>query len=92
MGHVQTHSIWDTHLTAEGREVDDELNWVNIIGDEDKGGLLVLDEADDVVQAVLDGVWLLGRILSLLALGDGGGLLLETLLLLRLGLRSVLVE
>jgi hypothetical protein len=89
---VQTHSVWNSHLAAEGWEVDNEFNRVNIVGDEDEGGFLVLDEADDMVEAVLDGVWLLGRILSLLALGDGGGLFLETLLLLCLCLGSVLVE
>ena len=55
-------------------------------------GLLVLDEADNVVEAVLDGVWLLADILTLLALGDGGGLLGLAVLLLGLGLWAVLVE
>lgn len=85
-------SIGDTHLAAEGGEEDDELNGVDIVGDEDKRSLLVLNEADDVVETVLDGVGLLGDVLLLLALLDGGGLLEETLLLLDLGLRAVLVE
>jgi hypothetical protein len=62
------------------------------VGDEDEGSLLVLNEADDVVETVLDVVGLLGDILLLLALGDGGSLLDETLLLLGLGLRTVLGE
>lgn len=82
----------DTHLAAESRQEDDELNGVDIVGDQDQGGLLVLNQADDVVQTVLDGVGLLGDILLLLALLDGGGLLQQTLLLLDLGLRAVLVE
>lgn len=84
--------VWDTHLAAEGWEEDDQLNWVNIVGDEDESSLLVLNQADDVVETVLDGVWLLGDILLLLALGNGASLLDETLLLLGLGLRAVLVE
>lgn len=82
----------DTHLAAESRQEDDELNGVDIVGDQDQGGLLVLNQANNVVQTVLDGVGLLGDILLLLALLDGGGLLQQTLLLLDLGLRAVLVE
>jgi len=86
------NSEGNTHLAAEGRQEDDELDGVDIVGDQDQGGLLVLDQADNVVQTVLDGVGLLGDILLLLALLDGGGLLQQTLLLLDLGLRAVLVE
>ena len=62
------------------------------MGDEDKRSLLVLNETNNVVETVLDVVGLLADVLLLLALGDGGGLTLETLLLLGLGLRAVLVE
>lgn len=86
------NGVGDTHLLAESRKEDNELNGVDIVGDEDEGSLLVLDEADNVVETVLDGVGLLGDILLLLALLDGGSLLEETLLLLGLGLRAVLVE
>jgi hypothetical protein len=86
------NGVWDTHLAAESGQEDDELNGVDIVGDEDELGLLGLDEGDDVVETVLDGVWLLGDVLLLLALGDGGGLLVQTLLLLDLGLGTVLVE
>lgn len=84
--------VGDTHLAAEGGEEDDELNGVNIVGDEDESGLLGLDEGDNVVETVLDDVGLLADVLLLLALGDGGGLLGKTLLLVGLGLRAVLVE
>jgi hypothetical protein len=62
------------------------------VSNQDKGGLLVLDETNDVIETVLDGVGLLADILLLLAFGDGSGLLVETLLLLNLGLRAVLAE
>ena len=81
-----------THLAAESGEEDDELDRVDIVGDQDKRGLLVLNQADDVVETVLDGVGLLADVLLLLAILDGSGLLGETLLLLGLGLRAVLVE
>lgn len=84
--------IGDAHLLAERRKEDNQLNGVNIVGDEDERSLLVLNQANDVVETVLDGVGLLADILLLLALLDGGSLLQETLLLLDLGLRSVLVE
>lgn len=84
--------VRDTHLAAESGKEDDQLNWINVVGDQDKRSLLVLDQANDVVETILDGVRLLGDILLLLALRNGSGLLGETLLLLGLGLRTVLVE
>lgn len=86
------NGVRNTHLAAESGQEDDQLNRVDIVGDQNQGSLLVLDQANDVVQTVLDGVGLLGDILLLLALLDGGGLLQQTLLLLGLGLRAVLVE
>jgi len=86
------NGVGDTHLLAKGRKEDNELNGLDVVGDKDERSLLVLNQADNVVETVLDGVGLLGDILLLLALLDGGSLLEETLLLLGLGLRSVLVE
>jgi hypothetical protein len=86
------NDVWHTHLAAESWQEDDELNGVNVVGNEDERSLLVLNEADNVVQTVLGDVGLLGNILLLLALSDGGGLLGEPLLLLGLGLGAVLVE
>jgi hypothetical protein len=86
------NGVRDTHLLAKRGKEDDELNGLDIVGDEDERSLLVLNQADDVVETVLDSVGLLGNILLLLTLLDGGSLLEETLLLLGLGLRSVLVE
>lgn len=85
-------SVRDAHLAAEGREEDDELDGVDIVGNEDERSLLVLNQANDVVETVLDNVGLLADVLLRLALLDGGGLLEETLLLLGLGLGPVLVE
>lgn len=81
-----------THLPAESREVDNELDGVDVVGDQDEGSLLVLDKANNVVETVLGDVGLLADILLLLALRDGGSLLGKTLLLLGLGLGTVLVE
>lgn len=84
--------IRDAHLAAQGRQEDDELNGVDIVGDEDERRLLVLDETDDVVEAVLDHVRLLADVLLLLALLDGRRLLEQALLLLLGSLRLVLGE
>lgn len=84
--------VRDTHLAAQSREEDDQFDGVNIVGDENEGSLLVLDQADDVVETVLDGVRLLADVLLLLAGLDGGGLLVQALLLFGLGFGAVLVE
>ena len=46
--------VGDTHLAAESGEEDNKLDGVNIVGDDDKGSLLGLDEGNTVVQTVLD--------------------------------------
>lgn len=71
-------NVRDTHLPAESGEEDDELNRVNIVGNDDELSLLGLDEGNNVVETVLgeDG---------LLSVGGGG---LVTLLLSLLGLRK----
>lgn len=84
--------VRDTHLAAEGGKEDDELNGVDVVGDEDKRSLLVLNQTNNVVETVLDIVWLLADVLLLLSLSNSGSLLVKTLLLLGLGLRAVLVE
>lgn len=48
------NDVGNTHLPAEGREVDNQLNWVNIMSNDDQGCLLSLDEGDGMVEAVLD--------------------------------------
>jgi hypothetical protein len=84
----------DTHLPAESGEEDDELDRVNIVGNDNELSLLALDKGNDVVESVLgvDGLLGLlgGRLVSLLGLGLGLGQ--ETSLLLLGGLGLVLVE
>lgn len=72
-------------------EENDELDGVNVGGDDDELSLLGLDKGDDVVEAVLDEEGLLG-VLGGGVLGLVLGLSLETSLLLLLGLRLVLVH
>jgi len=85
------NNVGHSHLAAERREVDNELDGVNIVRNDDEGSLLRLDEGNNVVQAVLDEQGLLG-VLDLLALSSLGSSSGETGLLLLLGLGAVLVE
>ena len=48
------NDVGDTHLSAEGRKVDNQFNWVDIMGNHDQGGLLGLDKGNGVVETVLD--------------------------------------
>ena len=61
--------VGDTHLAAESGEEDNKLDGVNIVGDDDKGSLLGLDEGNTVVQTVLDEEGLLGVLLPERQLG-----------------------
>ena len=81
----------DTHLAAEGRHPHDELDGIDIVGNEDELSLLLLNESGNVLEAKLD---LVGDLLGgvLLASSLGGGNLLNALLLGGRSLRSVLVE
>jgi len=81
-----------THFPAKRWQEDDQLNRVNVVRDKHQRGLFGLDEGHDVVETVLDGVRLLADILLLLALAHGSGLLVQTVLLLSLRLRAVLVQ
>lgn len=51
--------VGDTHLAAQGGQEDDEFDGVDVVGDQDERGLLGLDQADDVVETELDGIWFL---------------------------------
>ena len=53
-------AVWDAHSSAEGGKEDDDLDWVNVVGDDDERSLLLLDGGGDSVdtdsQAGLSGV------------------------------------
>ena len=83
------NAIRDTHLAAQSWQPDNQLNWINIMGDDDELGLLVFDQGGDVVKSVLDGVGFLGGV-ELGSLDLCGGSLGKTLLLSSLGLWLIL--
>jgi len=84
--------VRNTHLTAERRNENNQLNWIDIVGNQDKVGLFVLNESNNVVETVLDGEGLLGYVFALLALRNSCGFFSQALLLLRLSFRAVFVE
>ena len=61
--------VGDTHLAAESGEEDNELDGVNVVGDDDKGSLLGLNKGNAVVETVLDEEGLLGVLLPERQLG-----------------------
>jgi len=48
------NDVRNTHLAAERGQEDDELNWVNIMSDDDESGLLSLNEGNDVIKSVFN--------------------------------------
>lgn len=81
--------IGRTGLTAESREVENELDGVDIVGDDHQGSFFVLNQSDNVVQAVLDDDGFFSSHLFAGDLGLGSGK--QTSFLLDLGLGAVLV-
>lgn len=85
-------AVWDIELSAECGEMEDELDWVNIVSDDDELSLLRLDEGGDVVKSKLDGERLGACLLSSLTFNLGVSLGLESIELFFMGLWLVLTE
>ena len=62
--------VRDAHLAAERGEEDDELDGVDIVGDDDERRLLGLDKGDGVVETVLDKQRLLRILLRIISWWD----------------------
>merc|ERR1719290_741441 len=90
-GLVLDNAVWNSHLPAEGWQEHHQLNGVNIVGDDHKLGLLLLDKSGHGVDSVADDSGTLSGSV-LLASGPGGSALPQPLLLGLLGLRPVLVH
>ena len=48
------NDVGNPHLATKGGQEDDELDWVDIMSDDNESGLLSLNEGDDVIETVLD--------------------------------------
>jgi len=76
---------WNVLLSAESRQEDHDLQWVDVVGHDDKLGLTFLNEGGNMLETELEVDWLWSLSLLLSSL-DGSGLGLESLLLLLSGL------
>lgn len=91
-GLALNNDVRDTHLAAECRKEDNELNRVNVVCDDNKRSLLSLNEGDAVVEAILGEQGLLVGLGCLLARSGVFRGSIEAGLLLLLRLRAVLVQ
>ena len=82
----------DTLLASESVQMDNKLDRVDIVGDHDQLGLVLLDEGRHVIETELEVHGLLGLILAILVGSASISLSLESVVLGGLGLRLVLVE
>lgn len=80
----------DLHLTAKSGHPHDKFDGVNITGDQDKLGLLLLDKGGDVLESELDNIGDL--VVRFFASSSGGSNLLDSLLLGGRCLGAVFVE
>lgn len=79
----------DTLLSAESWEIQDEFNWINIMGNSNELGISAFDELSDVVESVFKSNWLL-VVLSVLSSSLLGSLGFKSVSLLFLVLGRVL--
>lgn len=91
-GLASEEAEWDSLGSAKSWEMDDNLNWVDIMGNHDELGLAFFNESGDVVKTELEVSWLWSSVVSLLSSLLGLSLSLETVGLLLLGLWRVLGE
>lgn len=89
-GLILDNHEWNIHLSAKCRHPHDKFKRIDITCNENKLGLLLLDESRDFLQAKRDNVSRFG--LDFLSLCSGGSSFLNTLLSSLLGLWSVLVQ
>lgn len=80
----------DTLLSAESGQVDNELNRVDVVGDDNELGLVLLNKSGHVVETKLDVHGLVSLGLGVLVGGASLSLGLETESLLLVGLGHVL--
>jgi len=83
-------AVRNFHLAAQSRHPADSLDWVNIVGDDDELGLLVLNQGGDVVETEFQDSRGLGVNVTTLRLGFSR--VSETLFLLGASLRLQLLQ
>ena len=84
-------AVGDIHLTAKSRQPDNQLDGVDVMGDDNQLSFLGFDQSCHVVETILDNNGFGSRNVFV-GLSLGRGSLLKALLLLRFVLRAVLVQ
>lgn len=87
VGLATYEAVWNILASAEGWQVDNSLNWINVVSNHNELGFTFFDESGNVVKTKLDVDWLGGLINTTVL-----SLLLKTELLFLLGLWLVLSE
>lgn len=85
-------AVWDSHLFAEVWQEDHELDWDDVVGNNDQLSLLLLNQSGNVVKTEFNYEWLLGVGVDVLLVSLEFSLFLESLDLLFLGLWDVFGE
>jgi len=88
---VLDDAVWHSHLAAQGGKEQNKLDGIDIVSDDDKLGLFLLDQFGDVVNSLANHSGALGRGV-LLSSGSGLGTCDQPLLLGLTGFRTVLVH
>merc|ERR1712117_342575 len=88
---VLDNAVWDSQLSAQSRQEEDNLQRINIMGNDDQGSLLLLNKGGDGVHTGANAVGALGRSV-LLTLSTLLSTHLQAGFLLLLGLRPVFVQ
>ena len=57
IGSSSNETVWDVHLSAKSGEPDDELNWIDVAGNDNQLGFSLLYEFSDVVQTEFEVEW-----------------------------------
>lgn len=58
VGFSTDETVGNALLSAESRQEDDHFNWIDVMGNHDKLGLVLLDECGNVVETELQVDWL----------------------------------
>jgi len=91
---VLDDAVWHLHLSAQGGQKQNDLNRIDITGNDNQLRFLLFDEGGDGVDSVTDNGWPLGSLglLVLAVLGLLLSALAKAVCLLLLGLWAVLVQ
>jgi len=89
-GFTLDNAVWDSHLFAQGWKAENDLNWFNIVGNDDKLSFLLLNHAGNGLDTASQHKWFLRGLIGL-AFVTFSSTCYETNFFLLLGLWLVLL-